>query len=104
VSASVNTVAPAVVEEYKIQLRTCRGEPDFPSYQLCASKVDEKWSHFRDLYSNIRRMQDDYAKALETKDPGVVEYVQWLQTAWCHLKTVAPFKMPEVPGVKCSDE
>jgi len=105
VSVGINTAVPTIVDEYKVQLRTCRVEAaSLPDYQLCASKVDEKWSHFRDLWRNIRQLQDRYATALEHKDPGLTDYVQWLQESWCQLKTVAPFKLPEVPGLVCKDE
>lgn len=106
VSVSVNTIAPRIVDEYRLQLRTCRVEAagDLFKYRLCAVKVDQNWEHFRSLYRNIRDLQDTYAKSLEAKDPNIVDYVSWLTTSWCQLTLAAPFKMPEVPGVKCSDE
>jgi hypothetical protein len=107
VSAGVNASVLTIKEEYTLQIRTCRVTAlSQPDYAMCASQVDERWSHFRDVWRRTRRMQDEYAKALETKDPSLVDYVQWLQTSWCQLKTVAPegLKLPEVPGLKCEDE
>jgi hypothetical protein len=99
VSQGINTVVPTIVEEYKVQLRECRVNGEV--YALCASKVDERWSHFRDLFRQTRRLQDEYATAIETHSPNALNYIQFLNTAWCQLVTVAPFKMPEVPGVSC---
>lgn len=99
ISVSINTVAPTIVEEYKMQLRECRNKEEL--YEVCASRVDERWSHFRDLWRQTRRLQDQYAHAIETKEPNALNYLQFLNTAWCQLVTVAPFKMPEVPGVHC---
>ena len=105
VSQGINAVAPTLLEEYTVQLRTCKVEAaSMPDYQLCASKVDERWSHFRDVWRSTRELQDRYARALEHKDPGLVDYVGWLQESWCQLKTVAPMKLPAVPGLVCKDE
>lgn len=105
ISQGINATTPSVVEEYRTQLRTCRVEAagNILQYRLCAGEVDERWSHFRELYHNIRNLQDTYAKALEAKDPGIVDYVKWMNDAWCQLSAAAPFKMPEVPVVKCNE-
>jgi hypothetical protein len=107
VSAGVNASVLTIKEEYTLQLRECRtSSKTLLDRDVCVSKVDERWEHFRDTWRNVRRLQDAYAKALETKDPGLADYVQWLQTSWCQLKTVAPagLKLPEVPGLKCEAE
>lgn len=105
ISQSINTVAPRVVDEYKLQLRACRVEfpGDLPKYRSCADGVNERWSHFRSLYRNVRNLQDTYARALEANDPNIVDYVKWMNDAWCQLGKAAPFKMPEVPGVTCHE-
>lgn len=105
ISESVNTVAPMLVEQYRTDLRECRIKHtgDLPSYRICAGEVDEQWAGVRRVWGHMRNAQEDYAKALETKEPKLSDYAEWLQMAFCQLKSVAPktVKLPEVPGLVC---
>lgn len=108
ISQGINTTVPTIVEQYRVDLRTCRTEAagDPAVYIMCAGQVEERWSHFKDVWRRFRRMQDAYASALETKEPNLAVYAQWLQTAFCELKSAAPesLKIPSVPGVVCKDD
>ena len=107
ISRAVNETVPAIKTQYAVDLRTCRTTAlTLPDYHLCASQVDERWSHFRDVWFHMRNVQADYAKALETKEPSLPDYAEWVEMAYCQLKSVAPesLKLPAVPGLRCKDE
>ncbi len=106
ISQGVNAVAPAIVEQYTVDLRMCRSSAtSLLEYKVCAAQVDSNWEHFRTVWSRARSMQADYAKALENKEPSLPDYAEWLQMTYCQLKAVSPasLKLPAVPGLVCKD-
>jgi hypothetical protein len=106
ISQAANATVPSITAQYKQDLRECLVPAETKlQYEVCASKVEERWSRLRLAWSHLRRVQDEYASALEKHEPILADYAQWLQTAYCHLKEVAPpsLKLPSVPGLKCDE-
>lgn len=107
IANGVNSAAPAIVEQYKVELRTCRVEAqDLHGYTVCAAKVEERWGPLKDAWRRSRRMHDAYATMIEKGEPVLEDYVATMRKAWCELADAAKgvVKMPDVPGLRCGGE
>ncbi len=88
---AANDTAPALADLYKGDLQACLGDAGTKAdYKACTLQVDLQWAKTRDAWDRLAHLQAAYANALEKHDASVSDYVQWIQIAFCEVRSVAP--------------
>lgn len=103
---AANEVGQGVLSLYHYQLGSCVEQASTEmDYTICKMAVDQVWGPVRVKYASLRRVQNEYATALERGDMGTADYFQWFRVAYCELMAVAPpeLVLPPVPGLECAD-
>jgi hypothetical protein len=104
---AANEAGRAMLGLYHEQLGKCVADAtNEMEYTICKMAVDQRWGPTRVRFASLRRVQDEYADALERNELRAIDFIEWFRVAYCEFRVNAPkeYKVPVVAGVECSEE
>jgi hypothetical protein len=104
---AANEVGRVMLLQYHAQLGRCVADAtNEMEYTICKMAVDQTWGATRVRYASLRRVQAEYADALEKNDIRATDFIEWFRVAYCELRVNAPksLQIPDVAGVGCAEE
>lgn len=104
---AANEVGQAILQRYEAQLGQCVADATHEmEYTICKMAADQVWGPVRLKYASLRRVQDEYATALEKNELRRDDFALWFRVAYCELRSSAPpeLVLPPAVGIECGED
>lgn len=103
---AANEAEEGIVLAYRYQSERCLEKSATRlDFEVCRTELEHTYTKIRLLWGDLRRIQDQYATALEKGTYKPEDFLEWFRVSYCGLAADLPVDivLPPVPGLSCQE-